>query len=189
VITACRGIAVTGGAKMVAIVKCPVSILFICSGVLAQEAPKAASPNDLAPPLRRFDRDHDGKLDAAEMKEARQAHNRGGREAEPNPRRWKEQLERREKEFVRERLRDFDANGDGKLDDKEAKAREQVWQRIAAEFTKLRAVMTQKYDRNDDGELNDEERNASRQESDRLRREIEDRCVREWKEKNGKAPA
>jgi hypothetical protein len=163
-------------------VKCLLSILVLGTGVFAQEAPKA-SPSDLAPPLRRFDRDRDGKLNAAEMKAARQAHNRGGREAEPNPRRWKEQLVRREREFTREREKDFDADGNGELNDPERKGLREVWQRVAAELTTLRVAITEKYDRNDDGELNDQERNASRQESDRQRREIEERCLREWREK------
>ena len=113
-----------------------VSILCVClcSGVPAQEAPKPGSTNDLAAPLRRFDRNKDGQLDEAEMKDARQTHNRGGREAEPNPRKWREQLDRREKEFVRTREKDFDADGDGKLNDAEKKGQREVWGRIATDL-------------------------------------------------------
>ena len=155
----------------------------------AQEPAQAGSPADLAAPLRKFDRDRDGKLTGDELKMARQAHNRGGREAEPNPRRWSEQLERREREFTRQRERDFDLNGDGKLDDGERRELRGVWQKIAEKFTAVRVTITEKYDRDDDGELNDQERNASRGESDRMRREIEDQFVQEWREKQSPKPA
>ena len=85
----------------------------------SQEPAKTGSPEDLAPPLRMFDRNKDGKLTGDESKMARQAYNRGGREAEPSPRKWREQMERREREFTKDRQRDFDLNGNGKLDDSE----------------------------------------------------------------------
>lgn len=167
-------------------------LLLVVTGAahgIAQEPVRSGSPNDLAAPLRSFDRDKDGKLTGDELKMARQAHNRGGREAEPNPRRWREQLERRERDFTRQRERDFDLNGDGKLDDGERKELRAVWQKIAEKLTAIRVTLTEKYDRNDDGELNEQERNASRSESDRLRREIEDQSVQEWREKQSPKPA
>ena len=164
--------------------KFPLRLLILCPVLsIAQEAARPGAADDLAAPLRKFDRDKDGKLTGDEMVRARQEHNRGGREAEPNPRRWGELLERREKEFTQQRQRDFDLNGDGKLDDSEKKELRAVWQLIAEKFTALRVTITEKYDRNDDGELNEQERDASRQESDRLRREIEDQFVKQWREK------
>jgi hypothetical protein len=158
-------------------------LIGLCLAAEAQEGAKPAGAGELAAPLRKFDRDKDGKLSGEELKLARQAHNRGGRDAEPGPGRWREILERQEREFVRRRERDFDANGDGKVDDHERSEMRGVWKRIADQFVELRATITAKYDRNDDGELNERERNASRQESDRLRREIEDRCLEEWRAK------
>jgi EF hand len=164
--------------------KCALLILIgLCVPAGAQEGATPAGAGELAAPLRKFDRDGDGRLSGEELKLARQAHNRGGRDAEPGPGRWREILARQEREFVRRRERDFDANGDGKVDDHERGAMRAVWKRIADQYAELRATITAKYDRNDDGELNDRERNASRQESDRLRREIEDRCLDEWRAK------
>lgn len=153
----------------------------------AQEK-KPDPSQDLAAPLRKFDSDKDGKLTGDELKRARQEHNRGGREAEPNPRKWREQLDRREKEFTQQRQRDFDLNGDGKLDDGERKELRGVWQKIAEKFTGVRVTITEKYDRNDDGELNEQERNASREESDRLRREIENQLVNDWRREHAPRP-
>lgn len=167
----------------------PLVFLALCAAVPAQDTPpKAGTPADLAAPLRRFDRNKNGVLDEPELKEARQTHNRGGRAAQPDAGQWKEQLQRRERQFSGSHQREFDADGDGKLNDAEKKALEEVWQQVAKEFTALRTQMVEKYDRNDDGELNDQERNASRQENDRLRREIEERCIREWQAKK-QAPA
>lgn len=169
--------------------KIPLLFLFFSTvAAVAEEPAKPGSPDDLAAPLRKFDRNKDGRLADDELKAARQEHNRGGREAEPNQRRWREQLDRREKDFTQKRQREFDLNADGKLDDKERKELRAVWEKIAGKFTALRVTITAKYDRNDDGELNEQERNASRQESDRLRREIEDQDVKEWQEKNAAKP-
>ena len=71
----------------------------------------------------------------------------------------------------------------------ERKELRDVWQKIAEKLTAIRVTLTEKYDRNDDGELNEQERNASRSESDRLRREIEDQSVQEWREKQSPKPA
>lgn len=135
-----------------------------------------------------FDSNKDGKLTGDEAKMARQSHNRGGREAEPSPRKWREQLERRERDFAKERQRDFDLNSNGKLDDSEKKELHAVWQKIAEKLTALKATFIERYDRNDDGELNEQERNASRTESDRLRRETEDQFVKEWRSRQGTKP-
>ena len=170
--------------------KLPQILLFLLGALssVAQEPATTGSPEDLAAPLRKFDRNKDGVLTGDESKLARQAHNRGGREAEPGPGRWRELLERREREFTKERQRDFDLNDNGKLDDSEKKELQAVWQKLAEKLTALRVTIAEKYDRNDDGELNEQERNASRAESDRLRREAEDQLIMEWKSQHAPKP-
>ena len=144
-------------------------------------APADAQQSALAKPLRKFDRNGDGQLEGDELRLARQAHNRGGRPAEPNPGRWRDILERLEREFLRRREKDFDADHNGQLSDHERQQARSVWRKIAAEITALRDDITARYDRNDDGELNDDERNASRAESERRRREIEESIMATWK--------
>ena len=150
--------------------------------LLATAAPLTAQ--ELAAPLRKYDRDRDGKLTGEELVLARQAHNRGGRDAEPRPGKWKEMLQRFEKDFAARRQKDFDLNKDGRLDETERRAMGEVWQKAVAKITEARARITAKYDRNDDGELNEQERGASRGESERTRRDIEEECVREWRSRN-----
>jgi hypothetical protein len=171
-------------------VKKPVIILHLAlaAAALAQDAPKSDDSKDLAPALRRFDKDKDGKLAGDELKLARQAHNRGGREIEPNPGRWKEMLQRQERDFTSRFRKDFDTNSDGNLDDMERGEMREVWKLVAAKLTTIRDSITSKYDRNDDGELNDGERRASREESNRLRREAEDQCLNEWRAKKAPSP-
>ncbi|HWB04683.1 MAG TPA: hypothetical protein VG796_16765 [Verrucomicrobiales bacterium] len=166
-------------------------LLLTCVGVsfaAAQEEKKSDASKDLPAALRKFDKDRDGKLTGDELKMARQAHNRGGREPEPNPNRWREQLQRQERDFNERHRKDFDSSGDGKLDDAERNEMREVWKQIAARYTTIRETLTAKYDRNDDGELNDGERNASRFESNRLRREAEDQCIAEWRAKKAPPP-
>lgn len=169
--------------KFHAAVKKTIFIIALACAALAgaQDAKKPDASQDLAAPLRKFDSNHDGKLTGDELKLARQAHNRGGRDAEPGPARMKEILQRNEREFTRRREKDFDTNSDGKLDDAERNTMRKVWQKVAERYLKIRETITAKYDRNDDGELNDGEREASRTESDRLRKEIEDQCINEWR--------
>ncbi|RFC51482.1 MAG: EF hand/EF hand [Verrucomicrobia bacterium] len=139
----------------------------------------------LAGPLRKFDANRDGKLEGRELVLARQAHNRGGREAEPNPGRWRDMLERFEREFMNRRRRDFDENGDGKLDEGELREARKVWEAISEGMARVREEVTARYDRNDDGELNDEERRESKKETERLRRELEERVLAERKKEGG----
>lgn len=156
--------------------------------LLALPAPAFAQAENLLPPpaeqlarpLRRFDANRDGLLTGDELKKARQAHNRGGRDAEPT-RRWRDILGRLENDFRRRRAQEFDLNKDGRTEGPEREEMRKVWQQMAAAFTKVRDEITVKYDRNDDGELNEEERNASRQESERRRSEIEDKVINEWR--------
>jgi len=164
-----------------------ISVILGVAPAAAQDDKKPAE-SGLAAPLRKFDRDKDGKLTGDELKAARQAHNRGGRDAEPNPNRWREILERQEKEFTRRREKDFDTSGDGKLDDGERGEMREVWRTIAGRYKNVREAMTAKYDRNDDGELNEQERNASRSESDRLRRQAEDQGITEWRARRAAKP-
>jgi hypothetical protein len=166
-------------------------VIFLVGNVpaLARDGAQPGGSGELAAPLRKFDRDKDGKLSPDELKLARQAHNRGGREAEPNPGRWREILVRQEREFGRRREKEFDAGGDGALDEGERREMREVWKKIAARYGELRVMITAKYDRNDDGELNERERNASREESERLRREAEDRCMNEWRQRKALKPA
>lgn len=147
--------------------------------VLAVVPAVAQDRKTLAGPLRKFDANRDGKLEGRELVLARQAHNRGGREAEPNPGRWRDLLERLEREFMNRRRRDFDENGDGKLDGGEERDARKVWEAISEGMTRIREEVTAKYDRNDDGELNEAERGDSRKETDRMRRELEERVMAE----------
>jgi Ca2+-binding EF-hand superfamily protein len=163
--------------------------LACASMVAAQNAAKPDASKDLAPALRKFDLDHDGKLTGDELKLARQAHNRGGRDPLPDAGTWKEMLQRQEKDFADRHRKDFDANGDGKLDDTERGEMREVWKQIAAKLTSIRDTIIAKYDRNDDGQLNDGERRASRDESNRLRREAEDQCLAAWHAKKAPPPA
>ena len=148
----------------------------------------AAAEQALAAPLRRFDRDKDGKLDGIELKEARQAHNRGGREAEPNRGRIKEMMERLRNEFMERFRGDFDASKDGKLDDTEKKEADKVWSGLEKRYHEIRREVTAKHDKNDDGELGENERGASRKESENLRNAAAAEAVRKWKEAR-EAPA
>jgi hypothetical protein len=156
----------------------PVLLGALC---LLPSAPVAAQQNSLAKPLRKFDRNGDGRLEGDELRLARQAHNRGGRPAEPNPGRWRDILDRLEREFLRRREKDFDTDNSGQLSVEERQQARSAWRKIATEITTLRDDITARYDRNDDGELNDDERNASRAESERRRREIEESIMAAWK--------
>ncbi len=158
---------------------------FCVAAATAQEQ-KPDPAKDLAAPLRKFDANKDGRLSADELKQARQAHNRGGREPQPDAGTWRETLQRQERQFIERWKKDFDSNGDGKLDDAERGELRDVWKVLAEKYTSIRDLVTAKYDRNDDGELNDAERNASRGESERLRQEAENQCISEWRERKKK---
>lgn len=132
----------------------------------------AAVAEPLAEPLRKFDKDNDGKLTGDELVKARQSHRRSGREAEPTSRRWKDILERLRTGWEERNASKFDADGKG-LSPEERKEMETVWKRTAGRMTVVRDEILRKYDRNDDGELNDSERGASRQESERRRLQVE----------------
>jgi hypothetical protein len=50
---------------------------------------------------------------------------------------------------------------------------------------RIREEVTAKYDRNDDGELSEAERGDSKKETERLRRQLEDRVLAERKKDGG----
>lgn len=85
--------------------------------------------------IKRFDRDGDGKLDAAELAEALKARVAAGPGGQMRV----------------HMLKMFDKNGDGRLDDEE---------RAAAE--KSRAGQIRRFDKNGDGQLDPEERAEAR---------------------------
>ena len=157
--------------------------------VPAQDKPAPDPAKQLAFPLRKYDLNKDGLLTGDEVRLARQAHNRGGREAEPTENRWRDILSRLENEFTRRRRKDFDLNGDGKTEGPEQEEMRKVWRKIAERYSVVRREITAKYDRNDDGELSEQERNDSREESERRRREIEERAVTEWRASRAAKPA
>lgn len=136
-----------------------------------------AQDSPLAKPLRKFDRNKDGKLQGEELVNARQAHNRGGKELDFNPRRIEEFMERRRNNWFNTHKSLLDANKDGTMDDAEKTQAEKVWSEIAQDSEKIRKEITRKYDKNDDGELTGQEREASRREFDQLRSESEKRIM------------
>ncbi len=134
-------------------------------------APAADSP--LAPPLRKFDRNGDGKLLGDEVVLARQAFNRGGRDPDLSPEIWNEILSQRRKDWEKAQRQALDADRDGQLSDLEKRRRDAIWADIAQASAALRDELTRKYDRNDDGQLSDQERQPSRAEAESRRRDIE----------------
>jgi Ca2+-binding EF-hand superfamily protein len=87
--------------------------------------------------LKRFDKDGDGKLDAAELAEMMKARAAAGGQG----------MGAAGGQFRQQILKMFDKNGDGKLDDEE---------RAAAE--KFRDEQLKRFDKNGDGQLDAEER-------------------------------
>lgn len=136
-----------------------------------------AQDSPLAKPLRKFDKNKDGKLIGEELVNARQAHNRGGKELDFNPRRIEEFMERRRNNWFNTHKATLDSNKDGSLDDTEKAQAEKMWAEIAQESEKIRKEITRKYDKNDDGELTGQERDASRREFDQLRSDSEKRIM------------
>lgn len=104
-------------------------------------APAPMSDDDKAL-LQRFDRNHDGKLDEAELAAAHESMLKstlGGGADNPGARKFRAALIRR-----------FDKNGDGKLDE--------------AEQAEARAAVLKRWDTNHDGRLDEDERAAMRAE-------------------------
>jgi Ca2+-binding EF-hand superfamily protein len=160
--------------------------IYPCFAAVLISCAVAQDKSELAHPLRKYDIDQDGKLTGDEFTRARQAHNRGGREAEPTPSRLKDIMNRIKRDFSTRNQKAFDKDGDGKLNEAETVVLEKVWAEIATEYQKLRQEITKRYDRNDDGELSNEERDASRRDSDSRRQAIEQEA---FKRHNLSAPA
>lgn len=144
-------------------------LLLWTAGILPAPAQTSALPK----PLRKFDQDKNGKLIDEELVQARQAHNRGGREPEINPNRWKEMMERRRGQWFRENQTRLDLDKDGSLNGAETAKAEEAWKETADGFAAIQTALTRQFDRNDDGDLTREERQASRRESEKQRTELE----------------
>jgi Ca2+-binding EF-hand superfamily protein len=110
------------------------------------DGPKTAPPTALdanqAALLRRYDLNHDGKLDEDELAAAHESMLKAGRvgRAEGQPGR----------KFLAMIMRRFDRNGDGRLDE--------------TERAEAQAYFLQRFDQNHDGRLDEEERAVMRQE-------------------------
>ena len=147
------------------------ALIIFCALTFTEEAGAQDSP--LAKPLRKFDKDKDGKLTGDEVVKARQAFNRGGKNPELGADDWKEMMGRRKGEWRQRYLKDLDTNSDGTLDDAEKKESNKLWSELEVELEKLREEIIAKYDKNDDGDLTQGEREASRRETETRRLEIE----------------
>ncbi|MEO6874998.1 MAG: EF-hand domain-containing protein [Opitutaceae bacterium] len=112
------------------------------------DVPKAAPPAPPAPAmnaaqaelLKRFDRNHDGKLDESELAIAHETMLKQGFTAAPG--------DERPKKIRAAMLKRFDKNGDGQLD--------------AGERAEMRREILARFDKNGDGHLDENERAAMR---------------------------
>ncbi len=147
------------------------------SALLLLLASSHAADSPLAPPLRKFDRNQDGKLTGEEVVLARQAFNRGGRDPDLSPEIWSEILSQRRKDWEKAQRQALDADRDGKLSDQEKQRRDAIWADIAQASAALRDELTRKFDRNDDGQLSDQERQPAQAESDSRRRDLEQKAL------------
>ena len=111
--------------------------------------------------LQRYDANKDGELDEQEL--AKQAADR--EEREKRMAEYRAQAEERRKKWIAE----WDADGDGELNEKERDAMRETYRRRADE---ARQEYLKKWDADGNGELSDEERQASR---DDIRRRYEER--------------
>ena len=68
-----------------------------------------------------------GKLTDEELTQARQAHNRGGKELETDPKRIQEFMERRKADWKKQNQKWLDENNDGKIDGPEEQQAETIW--------------------------------------------------------------
>lgn len=141
--------------------------LFLGTGLLAADEPKTAAPAPAPAPammkparadelLKRFDTNHDGKLDEDEVAAAHEAM-------------LKEQMDRQAKiaaapagaELRQKMLEQFDRNHDGRLDDDErAEMRKYGEEHGLGPDGEVRAELLKRFDQNADGKLDDTERTA-----------------------------
>ncbi len=157
------------------------SLHLIWPSFLLSIAVQAGPVPTLAAPLQKYDSDHDGKLNPTELKTARQAHRRGGRDAEPKPERWKQFMNGLRDDLLAKHITTFDADKDGKVQGPEHETFLHVWTEIEKEYLVLRYELVAKYDHNDDGELNDKERFEGRPETIRRRKQIVEATIAKWK--------
>ncbi len=128
--------------------------------------------------IKKFDKNGDGKLDQDEMKAAREAMGDrkpgagapGGKPGEggrPSP------------EQMKELMKKFDKNGDGKLDDGEKAAARESFMKMRGgagapggkpgEGGPNREAMIKKFDKNGDGKLDDGEKAAAKEAFEKMR--------------------
>jgi len=160
--------------------KSPACLLLLTLLAATAAAAPTADPS-LARALRKFDSNQDGKLTGEELTQARQAHNRGGKELETDPKQIQEFMERRKADWKKQNLKWLDKNNDGKIEGPEDQQAESIWKEIAEGYSLLRKDIMKKYDINDDGDLSQQEREASRAESDRRRRDIEQKVMAKYR--------
>jgi Ca2+-binding EF-hand superfamily protein len=117
--------------------------LFLAAGRAGEaKAPPPAAPNaSQAGLLQRYDQNHDGKLDEAELAAAHESMLQAGFGNRADG----ERRSRREAWLIKH----FDKNGDGKLDDNER--------------AEAKRVMLARFDTNHDGRLDEDERAAMRE--------------------------
>jgi len=131
--------------------------------------------------IKKFDKNGDGKLDQSEMQAARAAMGDrkpgtpgqfgggpGGPGGRPNP------------EMMKEMLKKFDKNGDGKLDDAEKNAAREQFMKMrggkpgegkpgAGDQGPRREAFMKKFDKNGDGKLDDTEKAAAKEAFEKMR--------------------
>lgn len=104
-----------------------------------QPTPSAAITANEAELLQRYDTNHDGKLDEAELAAAHEAMLKEGATAKGQGGRFRPAM-----------LKRFDKNGDGQLEE--------------SERAEMRKYFLTRFDKNGDGRLDDDERAAMREE-------------------------
>jgi Ca2+-binding EF-hand superfamily protein len=119
---------------------------FVASGFAAGDAPDAPADRD-AEIIRRYDTNHDGKLDEAEIAAVKEQSLMANQE---------KRAEKRDR--VKERLKEFDANADGQLDAQERAAMDVTLR----ERLEKRPRLLKRFDTDGDGKLSDAEWAAGR---------------------------
>lgn len=140
---------------------------------------------DLARPLRKFDTNKDGKLTGEEVRLARQAFNRGGRDPEMTADMWQGVLDYYFGEWRKRNYKILDTDADGKLNDGEKEQARKLWEDVPPQLSTLRDELVRKYDKNDDGNVTKDERRSFDREFNRRRDVIEQAVI----EKIAPAPA
>lgn len=143
-----------------------------------RDARDANDPSrDLARPLRKFDTNKDGKLTGDEVRLARQAFNRGGKDPEMTADLWQGILDYYFGEWRKRNYKVFDTDADGKLNDGEKEQAKKLWEEVPPQLVTLRDELIRKYDKNDDGNVTKDERRPYESEFNRRREEIEQAII------------